>query len=90
MSNEMIEKVARALYNKERERHTLSHADWCNVIDKHYWCSYARAAIEAMREPTDQQRDHYFKLKRESGSTEAYSTFEDGTWEIMIDACLKE
>ena len=82
MPNEMIEKVARAI-DKAIE-------DWEYPNDIPFDKAIARAAIEAMREPTDQQRNHYFKLKRESGSTEAYSTFEDGTWEMMIDACLKE
>ena len=77
MSNEMIENVAKAITK-------------IAYIGDGSAKQIARAAIKAMREPTDQQRNHYFKLKRESGSTEAYSTFEDGTWEMMIDACLKE
>ena len=43
----------------------------------------ARAAIEAMREPTDEQRNAYWDL---SFSTE---TFSDAAWERGIDAALK-
>jgi len=92
MSNEMIEKVAKAIAVID-----CGHAQDTDFF-KRYWdmvmaADYhlmARAAIEAMREPTDEQRNHYFDLKRESGSTEAYSTFEDATWLMMIEACLKE
>lgn len=92
MSNEMIENVARAIFDRMPKSNLNDGQDW-NKIDfilKVGYRELARAAIKAMREPTDQQRNHYFNLKRESGSTEAYSTFEDGTWEMMIDACLKD
>ncbi len=76
MNNEMIEKVAKA------------------IKEQCYWNDdpivLARTAIQAMYEPTDQQRNFYYDLKRESGSTPTYSTFEDATWEMMIKACLLE
>ena len=78
MTNEMIERVAKAIENHEKKYKITSYE------------AIARAAIQIMYEPTDQQRNYYFDLKRESGSTEAYSTFEDATWQMMIEACLLE
>lgn len=45
---------------------------------------WARAAIEAMREPTDEQRNAYYEL---SFKTE---TMIDAHWERAIDAALNE
>lgn len=76
MKNEMIERVSKAIKNQ-------------SLINDDPAC-LAHAAIQAMYEPTDQQRNFYYDLKRESGSTPTYSTFEDATWEMMIKACLLE
>lgn len=49
-----------------------------------------KAAIEAMRQPTDLQRNEYFKEMQSSGWSNGDSVFDDATWERMIDAALKE
>ena len=82
MKNEMIERVAKAI--------DKAILDWEYPNDVPFHTFIARAAIQAMYKPTDQQRNFYYKLKRESGSTPAYSTFEDATWEMMILACLEQ
>ena len=48
----------------------------------------ARAAIKAMREPTDEQRNNYFAMKKAAGNTDIASVFVDAEWERMIDAAL--
>lgn len=44
----------------------------------------AKAAIEAMREPTDVQRNNYFIL------SQCTETMNDAHWERAVDAALKE
>ena len=44
----------------------------------------ARAAIEAMREPTDEQRNAYYELSHKT------ETMLDARWERAIDAALRE
>lgn len=80
MTNEMIERVAKVLSATIYTQRSI-YID-CNKL--------ACAAIQAMYEPTDQQRNFYYDLKRKSGSTPMYSTFEDATWEMMILACLEQ
>lgn len=43
----------------------------------------AKAAIEAMREPTDEQRNAYYELSHRT------ETMVDAHWERAIDAALK-
>lgn len=61
----------------------------CNRIRK-VTKDEAKLAIEAMREPTDFQRNEYFRMKKASGCSERDSVFMDAEWERMIDAALKE
>lgn len=51
--------------------------------DMEYLRDLARAAIEAMREPTDDQRNKYYELRFK------LHTFDDATWEASIDAALE-
>ena len=68
MTDTMIEQVARALLVADR-----------SAITPDYYQRMARAAIEAMREPTDAMVDAaYCSVKA------------DRTWQIMIDAALSE
>jgi len=52
------------------------------------WHTAAHAVIEAMREPTDEQRNNYFAMKKAAGNTDIASVFVDAEWERMIDAAL--
>lgn len=87
MKNEMIERVAKAIKD---ECLKCIQKNQFGKFKTDVWENYARAAIQAMYVPTDQQRNFYFDLKRNTGSTSAYSTFEDATWEMMILACLMQ
>lgn len=71
--SEMVERVAMAL---ARALHGSASDEPIDLGE------VARAAIEAMREPTDEQRNRYFEL---SFRTEV---FNDGAWERGIDAAL--
>ena len=68
---EMIERVAKAMAAKCRRDH-----DWP------FWLDEARAAIEAMREPTDEQRTAYWELSHKT------ETMVDAHWQRAIDAAL--
>lgn len=85
----MIERVARAMCKSDDPEN-----DWNSKAMSDYsrnaWRVYATAAIEAMREPTDLQRNEYFKEMQASGWSNGDSVFDDATWERMIDAALKE
>lgn len=87
--HEMIEKVARAI--------ALSHGGEFDKLSKNHGPGYglrnmylnsAKAAITAMREATDQQRNNYHKSAIEFGDSQP--VFNDSIWERMIDAILKE
>ncbi len=76
--SEMVERVARAMAQLVTEpgEHLGSRMVHCAVL--------ARAAIAAMREPTDQQRNAYYEL---SHRTEVMI---DAHWERAIDAALRD
>lgn len=78
---DMIERVAIAI-----RHHKFARTDRMSVFNPEICTENelgeARAAIEAMREPTDGQRNAYYEL---SGKTE---TMFDAHWERAIDAAL--
>jgi len=78
--SEMVEKVARALHALEW-RGVKEPPAWGE--DREYWLANARAAIEAMREPTQGQ---VIAAEREHGLLGGLQ-FEAG-WRTMIDAAL--
>ena len=80
--SEMIERVAKAIFDQ------LCPGIRMTDHDKAEYENTARAAIEAMREPTDEQRNNYYKMKIQFGQAD-HSTFIDAEWERMIDAALK-
>jgi hypothetical protein len=71
---DMVERVAKAIVLRSIERGHPVHP--LVVLD------LARAAIEAMREPTDEQRNNYYELSHRT------ATFFDAHWERAIDAIL--
>jgi len=83
--NEMIERVARAIKEKLESLAFSGGPD----DDKDQYLKLARAAIEAMREPTDQQRNNYFETTKKF-YPKLSAVFSDAEWERMIDAALKE
>jgi hypothetical protein len=82
--SEMVERVAEALAQSFRETVVKVSGDsWeqtgVTLPSKEVWERYARAAIEAMRKPTDPMLDAGNKL---------YML--DECWEAMIDAAIAD
>jgi len=80
----MIERVAKAIHDAWGREATnlwpgqwIKHEHWEDVRDKRMYLIQARAAIEAMREPTD--------AMRKACHGESVSQH----WALMIDAALK-
>lgn len=71
--SEMVERVALAISGGD---------DPASILSIHR--TRARLAIEAMREPTDQQRNAYYELSHRT------ETMFDANWERAIDAALKD
>jgi hypothetical protein len=88
--SEMIEKVARAMYEKLRAELTPEKVnDWESVKAEGSYHMAARAAVEAMREPTRAMRD----AGQNPCWTPLSPTYDDdaavgGMWRAMIDAAL--
>lgn len=84
----MIEKVAKALY----EGHFISapRHPWDSLHDNHKreYLKNARIAIKAMREPTDEMRDACYKL--ESNYSYGDNIYGSAYWGAMINAALGE
>lgn len=81
MSNEMIEKVAKALALK----HWPDDSRYVNYIGA------ARVAIQAMREPTDEMINIYLQRMNYSINCEDRLKAEAiNNWQAMIDAALNE
>lgn len=85
MSSEMIDRVAEALYNKQKDLYVIKQLEFKDSPHKYYWWSIARAAIEAMREPTDEMIDAAAKSVI-TNEIEPYG----GWYTAMIDAALNE
>lgn len=81
MSESMIERVARAIFSDR-----YPDEDW-KEYQKRDYCGHARAAIEAMREPTDAMVDsgHSRPNDFQHGQTTVVEIYE-----AMIDAVLSE
>lgn len=84
--NEMIERVARGIHNY---RPRATKWEECAVLYQKELLLQAKAAIEAMREPTFKMMNEYWNEKRKDGHTLQNSCFDVNEWERMIDAALK-
>lgn len=97
MTESMVERVAKAMWEKRREISRLDYEieldEWgdgtvpagCGVLDE------ARAAIEAMREPTEQMRDHGKGEHHHWDGRLAYrADIAVSIFNSMIDAALEE
>ena len=78
--SEMVERVAAAIFCSH-----IGGNGWPEGLPenaKDYWRKEARAAIEAMREPTEAMIDKTWREQvADSGDP-------DGVWRVMIDAAL--
>lgn len=84
----MIEKVAKALYDKEESRSNVLGPPWEGLMELPIQLHYrglARTAIEAMREPSEAMRDASY-----AGEAPGEPNSFDTMWEQAIDAALKE
>ena len=81
MSNDMIERVARALAASDRHFSDGGSWDELDPIEHDIYMASARAAIEAMREPTSEMVDAAYANTGGVGATKC--------WQAMIDEALK-
>lgn len=97
----MIEKVARAILNAHAGDIPVHDAD----LQWSWWIEEARAAIEAMREPTEgmlddadepfhdewkRQRESNVKAGRDKNAGFGSGPFSSRIWQAMITAALSE
>lgn len=86
--SEMVERIKAAL---ERKRHELKHSPGDDEPDVLcYGEEYARAAITAMREPTEEMIDAGVDDYPGEGLLAHGPVFARCIWEAMIDAALAE
>jgi hypothetical protein len=85
MAENMVERVARAIWETRegrfppRVQQRFGEGEpWTHAATM----AEARAAIAAMREPTDEQRNAYYRMRG--------TVMMDAEWNAMIDAALGE
>lgn len=89
--SEMIERVARVIHENHAFDSIGEHTPWDEVNDvfSHAQDDYrkvARAAIEAMREPTQEMKDVGLRDPGSGGPDPGYET---EVWQAMLDEALK-
>ena len=80
--SEMAERVALRL----RAHEAIGVAIHAEIIDDDNLRDFARAAIEAMREPTKAMENAAYKL---TDDTDRWACHPDDSWRAMIDEALK-
>ncbi|MBD9372785.1 hypothetical protein IB238_09150 [Rhizobium sp. ARZ01] len=98
MTESMIEKVARAIYDSEGNQTKEPGKNWRpsrleDDENKELYLDYARAAIEAMREPSSRMVGAATGVPIQSNVvSETYVLDEEATaiWQGMITAALEE
>jgi hypothetical protein len=94
MMGEMVERVAEAIARGRSEGGRKLFVGWANLdpYDKDMWRSAARAAIEAMREPTvdmAEAGDRSFERDEDSsGDYRIYDADAGKCWRVMVDKAL--
>ncbi len=85
----MVEIVAMAIYDGQRSRRFFT-TRWDNLplAVRDEWCGDARAAITAMREPTEAMVNRARDPRTANGSPLSKGLHD--TWKAMIDAALQE
>lgn len=91
MENEMIERVARAMHDLCQAQTPTQGATWENSYPeaRDQLRQLARAAVEAMREPTEAMKEA--GISRAVDLIEAFTSTDyvaDETWAAVIDAAL--
>lgn len=84
--SEMVERVARAIFEDEYREPNSLRPDY-TIVDNYYRRT-ARAAIQAMREPTDEMESVGFNAAHQYCFEGDPPDFKEG-WRAMIAAALK-
>lgn len=84
MPPDMLERVAKAIWND-----SYPEDEW-NEIDRRDYLGHARAAIEAMREPTKWMTRAAVRYGDSAGYEHISEWDAKIVWEAMIDAALAE
>jgi hypothetical protein len=92
--SDMVEKVARALWNAESVRATdrPRRVEWAEESEKtqENWRHMARAAIEALREPTEEMCNDGWDVGRDMVASYGFAIGgETPIWQAMIDTALE-
>ena len=93
----MLEKVAKALFEYQQSLRNVAGLSWEYewATNGNYWMPLARAAINAMREPTPHMLTALHPDERRAAKDERVSGFLDfwdaeDVWKAMISAALDE
>lgn len=94
VSDDMVERIAEALWQSEslRASDRLRRTVWDDLLeqDRAKWRGLARAAIAAMRQPTDAMEKSGNRALTDNGLSDVESDDATVAWETMIDAALSE
>lgn len=91
--SEMIDRVAKAICDAENGIWNSLIGDWHTRISREKYSAMARAAIEAMREPTVAMEDAPYEASLDiywSYNADGRPGSSEDVWRIMVDAALKE
>lgn len=92
MVESMVERVARAIcdgrWDAEHFNETANGEE--PEEQREYWRGIARAAIEAMREPTDAMVEAGFDAGDDTVQGYSENADPQDTWQSMIDAAINE
>lgn len=87
MDNEIIERVAEAIYNRRMNHYKEIPVKFAELFPrtKSPYIADAKAAIKAMREPTEKMEDAAYEGEALEEGSSAY-----GCWQLMIDSIINE
>jgi hypothetical protein len=80
----MVEKVARALFAEEWRGTTMKPQQALDDAEREYWFNAARAAIEAMREPSEEM-----VAAGDDWGWDPLGAHTREVWQAMLSAALK-
>lgn len=86
----MVDKVADALFEYQLKTYPESKTAKREFYEAGIYHESARVAIAAMREPTNDQANEYYKIRKSCADSDMMACFNASVWESMIDAALAE
>ena len=101
---EMLERIAEAICNTGASARSRRWSDWVRIAENHTvaveremaqeWIDHrrkeARAALEAMREPTDEMINAGDSYMPYDPNDTGYDMIKEGVWPAMISAALSQ